>query len=186
MRRLLYVPILHDEADPGSVGTALARKSAALSGERRWALHKESVHKFWESVASYLGSFDPGRLTVYQDGLAAGGDIGRRIVEEATRRGSKNYQLVLQLLDGGAEIRKTEDPVLLLSEYERVHGEARQDTGEESLLQARGDHLLEERDSFIANRVSATLREGELGVLFIGAHHNVVSRLAADIWVETV
>ena len=76
--------------------------------------------------------------------------------------------------------------MLLLSEYERVHGEARQDTGEESLLQARGDHLLEEGDSFIANRVSATLKDGELGVLFMGAHHDVVSRLAADISVETV
>ena len=51
MRRLLYVPIVHDEAGLGSVGTALACKRAALSGERRWALHKETVRKSRESVA---------------------------------------------------------------------------------------------------------------------------------------
>ena len=71
MRKLLYVPIVHSEADLGSAGTTLAQKSAALSGDRRWVMRKETVDKFWETVAAYIRSFDPHQLRVYQDGLAA-------------------------------------------------------------------------------------------------------------------
>lgn len=185
MRRLLYIPIIHEEADLGSARTALAQKSAALSGERRWVLHRETVGKFWETVAAYLRSFDPYQLKVYQDGLAADGETGMRIVEEAARRGSKNYQLVLGLLKGGAELRKTEEPALLLREREVLLKHLRQDLDAEQYRLQR-DRLMEERDKFIAKTVTATLKEGEVGVLFIGAHHNVASRLAGDISVEAV
>lgn len=45
---------------------------------------------------------------------------------------------------------------------------------------------MEERDKFIAETINATLREGELGVLFIGAYHNVVSRLGRGISTDTL
>lgn len=185
MRRLLYIPIIHSEADLGSTGSGLARQSAALSGEERWAIHQETVSKFWESVAAYLRSLDSRRLSVYQDGLPADGETGRRIVEQAAARGSQNYQLVLEMLNSGAELRKTENPVLLLREYENIHssGEGQRDTEQ---YRSQRDRLLEERDAFIAETIGATLKEGELGVLFMGAFHNVTPRLAADISVEMV
>jgi len=185
MRRLLYVPIIHEEADLGSARTALAQRSAALSGERRWVLHRETVGKFWGRVAAYLRSFDPYQLRVYQDGLAADGVMGRRIVEEAARRGSKNYQLVLELLKGGAELRKTEDPALLLQEREVIVAHL-QESLDADQYRIQSDRLMGERDKLIAETVRATLKEGEVGVLFIGAHHNVASRLAGDISVEEV
>jgi len=185
MKRLLYIPAIHDEADLGSARTALAQRSAALSGERRWVLHRETVGKFWERVAAYLHSFDPHQLRVYQDGLAADGETGRRIVEEAARRGSRNYQLVLELLNGGAELRKTEDPALLLRQREVILGHLQQDLDADQ-YRTQSDRLMEERDKFIAGTVTATLKEGEVGVLFIGAYHNVASRLTGDISVEVV
>lgn len=186
MRRLLYVPILHEEADLGSFGRPLARASAVLSGEGRWAAHKETVNRFWDSVGSYLRSLDSGKLRVYQDGLAADGETGRRIVEEAARLGSRNYQLVLELLRGGAHLRKTEDPRLLLQERENVARAMRGDLGSQAGQEAEQyrrerERLAEERDRFIAGTINTTLKEGEVGVLFIGAFHNLLPHLAADI-----
>lgn len=191
MKRLLYVPIIHSEADLGSAGAALARESSGLTGERRWAIHREIVGKFWDSVAGYLRSLDFGNLKVYQDGLAADGQMGRRIVEGAAKRGSQNYQLLLEMLDAGAKCRKTEDPLLLLQERDNLLGLLGEDPPEANALKAQEfrtqrDLLVEERDKFIAKTIGATLQEGELGVLFIGAYHNVVAHLPDDISVEAV
>lgn len=191
MRQLLYVPIIHDEADMGSAGAALAQKSAALSGDRRWALHKETVEKFWESIRAFLLSFDARRLRVYQDGLAADGEIGMRIVEEAARRGSKSYQLVLDMINRGAELRKTEDLVLLLKEHENIVRHMEQEMAGDQPLSAKEyrlerNRLMEERDKFIAEAINATLKEAELGVLFIGAYHKVAPLLAGDISLEVL
>ena len=44
--------------------------------------------------------------------------------------------------------------------------------------------LLDQRDRFIAGRIDATLRPGETGMLFLGAHHRVVRMLPATIAVQ--
>jgi hypothetical protein len=46
--------------------------------------------------------------------------------------------------------------------------------------------LLEDRDNFIAGTIESTLQEGDTGVLFIGAYHEVLSKLPADIRVVQV
>lgn len=187
MRRLLCVPIIHEEADLGSAGTALTRRSATLFGEQRWKVHQEVVGAFWEGVESYLHTFDPARLKLYQDGLAADGPLGRRIVEEAAARGSRNYRLIFELVRRGAEVRKTEDPLLLLRERESLLRLIQQREAQASPQEVEEkERLLGERDAFIAGTVGATLKEGEIGVLFIGAYHDVLSRLARDIAVEPV
>jgi hypothetical protein len=191
MRQLLYIPIIHSSVDLGSAGAALTLHGAALAGEGRWAVHQETVNKFWESVAAYLRSLDPRCLRVYQDGLAAAGELGRRVVQEAAKRGSPNYQLVLEMLDGGAELRQTEDPLLLTLERENIlaglaPGATDQEGPAARRYREQRDRLTEERDSFIAGTIGATLREGEVGVLFLGAYHQVASYLAADISVQMV
>jgi hypothetical protein len=186
MRRLLYLPIMHDPVDLGSLGPALLQKSVALSGEEPWPTHREVMEGLWDSIGAYLHSLDPLRLKLYQDGLAAGGAVATRIIQEAARRGSRNYQLLLELLNRGAEARQTEDPALLLQEQanlaelvgkESPEGRPHRDEG---YLRER-DRLMEARDIFIAQAISATLRQEELGVLFIGAYHTVASRLPQDV-----
>jgi hypothetical protein len=181
MKRLLYVPIIHEEADLGSAGPSLAQNSLTQAGERLWALHQETVRGFWEEVERYLRRLDPQTIRVYQDGLAVNGALGRRIVEEGARRGSRNYQLIRTLLDGGAQLRATEDTALLLEEHASLHGSERQRPS----ARQRED-LLARRDAYIAGRVNSTLREGESGVLFIGAVHDVIPHLATDIDVQQV
>lgn len=183
MRKLLYVPIIHTRGDMGSLGPALERKSASQLGDKLWTEHQEAVAGFWRAIEDYLLSLEDSHLVIYQDGLAADGELGRRVVEEAARRGSLNHGLLLHLVNRGADIRKTEEPSLLLEEL----GLARQEAGAEGPSQgykARRARLLEARDRFIARTIAETLKEGETAVLFIGAYHDVLPRLPEDISVE--
>jgi hypothetical protein len=191
MRRLLSIPILHEEADLGSAGGLLAQQASRALGQERWALHQEVLGRFWEGVERYLASQDPRRLKLYQDGLPADGPVGQRIVEEAARRGSRNYQLILTLLRRGAELRKTEDLVLLLQERQDLLGlleekAAPKASGAPQGHPRRRERLLAQRDEFIAQTINGSLKEGEVGVLLLGAQHNVLPLLAGDIAVEEV
>lgn len=179
MRDLLYVPILHEEVDLGSSGPALARRGAAQAGERRWALHQETVRRFWESVTECLGRFDPRTMRIYQDGVPVDGALGRRIIDEGAGRGSRNYRLILDLLNRGAQLQAAEQPALLVQEYENLRSQGHQAPS----LEQR-ERLLEERDVYIARVIDSTLRKGEMGVLFIGAGHDVLGHVASDIRVR--
>lgn len=192
MRRLIHVPIVHDEADLGMAGPALLAETARLAGTGRWTAHTETLGRYWAQVAVFLHSLDARQLKLYQDGLPVGGSVGRAIVEEAARRGSRNYQLLLDLIGRGAELRITEDPALLWRERDRLARETSTTQpgsgwpGEHRAVpdpEARG-RLLRERDEFIARTVDATLKEGEVGILFLGAEHQASARLAPDIAVE--
>ncbi len=191
MKRLLYVPIIHTLSDMGSLGPAIDEVSASVLGENRWAKHKETVARFWDAIGSYLASVDASHLKLYQDGLAADGNLGRRVVEEAARRGSKNHQIVLNLMDRGAEIRQTEDLLLLLEEGRQLlratqGGSNANDAQDFLTYDYEKQRLTEQRDRFVAGRINETLKEGETGVLFMGAYHNVIPLLAEDILVTEV
>ncbi len=191
MRKLLYVPIIHTEADMGSVSSAIEGKSASLCGEERWAKHKETVAKFWENLAHYFGSLDVADLKIYQDGLPANGELGRKIIEEGAKRGSKNYQIILNLAEKGAEIMKTEDVSLLKEEYTHIARLAQSKSVLGRIIayvkyKLRKGQLTKARDKFIAGMIAETLREGETGVLLMGSYHDVLLYLPEDIVVEQV
>lgn len=43
------------------------------------------------------------------------------------------------------------------------------------------NRLLRDRDEFIAQTIDGTLKEGETGILFLGAHHEIIPKLPDDI-----
>ena len=187
MRQLLYIPVIHSEVDLGAPGAALAQRNGPLAG----AAHKETVARFWATLGEYLLSLDACKMAVYQDGLPVEGAMGRRIVQQASQKGSENYQLVLKLLERGADLRKTEDPALLVQEYENIvaalgRGPGGQETYSAEDYASERDRLTRQRDEFIAGAIATTLKEGESGVLFIGAYHSVVPLLPDDIVVITL
>lgn len=191
MRKLLYIPIIHTQFDMGSVASAIEGKSAALCGEERWARHKETVAKFWQSLTHYFDSLDATNLRIYQDGLPADGELGRKIIEEGARRGSENHRLILSLMEKGAELRKAEDISLLKEELKYITKLAQSKAGVERTLayakyKLHKNQLTRQRDKFIAKTINETLKEGETGVLFIGSYHNVVPYLPKDMVVEKV
>jgi len=191
VRKLLYVPIIHTEPDLGSKATAIANKSASLLGEEKWAKHKETVAKFWESIADYFATVNASALKIYQDGLPAEGALGRKIIEEGAKRGSRNHQIILSLISRGAEIRKTEDLSFLKEEYEYISGLTRRGSAAEKTIayaryKLRKSQLTTERDKFVAKTIAETLKEGETGVLFMGSYHNILRYLPKDIVVKQV
>lgn len=191
MRTLLYVPIIHTSADLGSLAGAVAERGIGRLGEKAWKQHRETVAGFWRSISDYFDRLDVEGMNVYQDGMVAEGDIARRIAEETAATGSLNYQLVLRLLDRRAVLVKTEDLDLVKREYDRLVGMVRaKSLGARLLALARyklgKTTLLKRRDAFMADRIGATLKPDQDGILFIGALHRVERWLPPDIRVSHV
>lgn len=191
MKKLLYVPIIHMEADLGSVAPAIDKRSSQICGKEHWNKHKKAVSGFWDSIANYFDLLDASNLKIYQDGLMIDGKIGKKIIEEGARKGSKNHQIVLKLIEKGAEIRKTEDIHFLKKEYDSLIKLSQTKSPIEKTLaymgyKMRKNPLMKKRDKFIAQRINETLKDGEVGVLFIGVHHNVLSQISKDIIVQEV
>jgi len=187
MRKLLYIPMIHVDSDLGSVAASVNRKSVEICGKERWLTHKRIVEAFWERIRDYFKGLNPQGLKIYQDGLMADGDLGRKIIEEGVKRGSPNHQIVLNLIERGASIRITEDVDLLKKEFNRILqlAEAGPELGEDVAREHReeGDRLMAERDRFIATTINQTLKDEERGALFIGAFHNVLPYLHDTIQV---
>lgn len=184
MRRLIYVPIVHTAADMGSQAEALEREHVRRHGRGEWARTRRLVDEVWEGLRTRLlaMNLDYGRVRIYQDGLPL---CGREpdIVREVAQGGSRNYALILELLERGGVVEGTESPGLLREEYERIRsaipaGQAREeDAGE-------GERLLRQRDGFIGRRINETLKEGEVGILFIGLMHRVDRYLPPDVEIQ--
>jgi len=191
MRKLYVVPVLHMSADMGSLGSALDETAKAQFGEEAWLKHKEAVSSFWDCIAEFFAALDVRGFKVYQDGLVTGEAVGIKIIKEGIGQGSKNYEIVGKLLERGAVLEKTEDIALLKQEYDYIAKIARSKSQKEKEVWAlryksaqRG--LLGQRDDFIAKRIEVTLNEGETAVLFIGAYHDILSKLPTDIQVTQV
>ncbi len=191
MRSLYVIPIIHMSADMGSIAPALDDRAATKLTPELWQRHKEIVPVFWDSIGRFLDSLNVNGFKVYQDGLVADGAEGLRIVRESISQGSKNYEIIGRLLERGAALVKTEALTLVKQEYSYITKMTRSRSLKEREVAAlrykltRGK-LLKQRDGFIAGRINETLAEGETGILFIGAYHDVIKRLAPDIKVGQV
>jgi len=186
MRKLYLIPIIHMSADMGSIASALDERATTKLTPELWQRHKEIVSIFWDSISRFFNSLNVNGFKVYQDGLVADGAEGLRIVRESVSQGSKNYEIVGRLLERGAVLVKTEALSLVKQEFSYITKMTRSRSLKEREVAAlryklaRGK-LLKQRDEFIARIINETLAEGETGILFIGAYHNVMNRLAPDI-----
>jgi hypothetical protein len=191
MRELYLVPILHMSADMGSLASALDETAKAEFGQEVWQKHKGAVSSFWDSIGQFFDAMNVKGFKIYQDGMVANGADGLRIIREGISQGSKNYEIIGKLLQRGAVLVKTEDPVLVKQEYAYIAKIAHSKSPKEKEVWAlrykvAQGKLLRQRDDFIAKRVEVTLGEGDTGILFIGACHDILSRLPADIQVVRV
>ena len=170
MRTLIVIPIFHTEKDMGSLfGEQLRSPDEVWSGIRRMIAELELPYA---------------NVRLYQDALPLC-EKERDIVTEIAARGSKNHQFLVELMDLGARLVGTEDPHLLLQEYQFLQGALRGGKpGAENQREDQNRRLLCGRDRFIAGRINATLSGGEIGLLFLGPAHSVEPFLDADILVR--
>ncbi len=186
MKNLIYVPIIHMKADLGHVGEEIKKRGVAAIGEDAWKDHVEAVAGFWKAIEDFFDATDVRGFKIYQDGMAADGETGMMIVADGVKKGSKNYEIIAGLLTRGAVLVKTENFLFLKKEYDRlieIIG-AKNPLGKvitylKYKLTKRS--LLAKRDKFIAERIAETLRDGETGILFVGALHEVAGILPRDI-----
>ncbi len=110
MRKLYLVPVLHMNADMGSLSAVLDEAAATELGQAAWQKHKQAIADFWSSIALFFEALEVKGFKVYQDGMVAEGEGGLKIVREGISQGSRNYQIVGSLMEREAVLVKTEDP----------------------------------------------------------------------------
>ncbi|MBI4607888.1 MAG: hypothetical protein HY726_02625 [Candidatus Rokubacteria bacterium] len=190
MRRLIYVPVIHSMVDMGSRAEALKQESIRRFGGERWARSRRMIDEVWEGIRARLLALDLPweRVRIYQDGLPVSGKE-LEITRDVASQGSKNYQIVMELVGRGARLMGTESPDLLSREYTHIKriAEAPTDAEREEATRryaAESAEILKERDAFIARRIAETLQEGEVGLVFLGMLHEVDRLLPEGIQVE--
>lgn len=190
MRTLLYIPIIHSGADMGSLAAELDRKGVDEFGRDFWNAHVRTVDKYWDIIEQCCQALDSNGIPVkiYQDGMVADGEIASKIMEDSIRAGSRNYQIISRLVNRGAFIMQTEDFALVKKEVDIL-----KEIPTTGMLIVKifrllrfkitRSRLIQQRDNFIAGRIAATLGQGETGLIFLGAYHDILSKLPKDIQV---
>lgn len=183
---LIYVPIIHTDPDLGSLASDVEEKATQLLGER-WERHKKIIEEYWEEIGKYFsGKAGLKGVKIFQDALPAGGKEAEIIIVKLAKTGSPNYRLLEKFVSQGAILQKTEDFALLKQEY-RLTKELMLHKSLFWLILAflnyklKKGRLLEARDRYIAAQINQNLKEGETGVCFLGAYHQVLPRLSKAI-----
>ncbi|MCX7424364.1 MAG: hypothetical protein NTW96_01800 [Planctomycetia bacterium] len=185
MRQLIHIPIIHSAADLGSLSDPVRARYEQVLGPDGWSQRQRAIDRFWVAIGGRVRRLrlEEKHARVYQDGLPVCG-FEEKIVRELARAGSPNHQLIVELLDKGAELMGTEDPRLLIEEYE-LQKQAIPAAGlsdrQRREHRDRADRLLNARDEFIARRIDDTLADGETGILFLGASHRLDALGPTDV-----
>jgi hypothetical protein len=189
MRLLILIPIIHTEQDMGSFSGQVKQVYVQKHGLAKWEQHLEVINGLWSAISQLIDALalPYASIRLYQDGLP---ECGREaeLVTEVAGRGSKNHQLLLDLMQKGATLMGTESPDLLRQELTLLRaGLAAPSVSEKidvSPAIDEGPKLLAERDRYIAQRIDDTLCYEEIGFLFIGLAHSVEAFLNPDIKVK--
>lgn len=187
MRTLIVIPILHTEQDMGSLREQVKQEYVTRYGHEKWAEHLKSIDEVWSGIRRMIAELKLPYVSVrlYQDGLPQCNKEAD-IVKDVAARGSKNHLILVELMEKGAQLMGTEDPQLLLQEYQFLQGAlgGKQNLEQDNQQKEQSRRLLSERDRFIAGRINTTLSSGEVGLLFLGMAHSVEPLLNADILVR--
>jgi hypothetical protein len=186
-RRLIHLPIIHTQADMGALSGAIKEMTIQKLGQKGWERNVHLIDEIWTRIEEAIDSWALPweRVRLYQDGLPICGREAE-ILADLAKAGSRNHRLLLRLQERGAMLMGTESADLLVREYKLVKEIVAAD-GSPKALRPKARHrtlsqaLLKERDQAIAQRINATLRPGETGLLFLGMLHSLEGLLAQDI-----
>ena len=186
-RRLIWIPIIHTQADLGNMAELVKSLYVRKMGRAKWAKHVADIDRIWRQIRARIEGMhlDYSKVRLFQDGLPVCGHE-EQIVRDLARAGSQNHQLLADLMEQGATIMGTESPDLLLEEYnlarETLVASDRRESPEAAARRgALSKTILEKRDRYIGARIAETLQPGETGVIFLGMLHSLAGRLPPDI-----
>ncbi len=186
-RTLIYIPVIHTQADMGGLSDALQRATLRKFGQKSLKRKIYLINKMWTEIEQTIKGLDLRyeKVRLYQDGLPVCGRE-EEIVRDLTRAGSRNHRLLLRLMERGATIMGTESSELLVEEYGLIKQwmtveDIRQGHEIEAHRKTLADALIRKRDRYIADRIDQTLQIGETGILFLGMLHALENQLHKDI-----
>ena len=194
MRRLIIIPIVHAASDLGRLQGNIAEAKVKLMSESTIELGRRMVELFWSELKEAITcwSQDFSKMQIYQDALPIGPNqllnIEQKIIDDLSAKGSENHRLLQWLSSRGAKIFGTEDPGLLLREYQLAQRSLKFYDSDRTASQSDFDQhceeqrmLLESRDAFIAQRIEKTLLADHSGLIFLGMLHRLKPHLSSDI-----
>ena len=120
-RYLLHIPIIHSQAEMGSLSPTIQAMKVRKLGTKGWERNVSLIDGIWTQIDQTIDSWSLPyeKVRLYQDGLPV---CGREleIVSELAQAGSRNHQLLLRLRGRGAILMGTESADLLVREYRLI------------------------------------------------------------------
>ncbi len=191
MKKLIYFPIIHNEVDLGSMGSEIKSEGEKKYGITEWKQHLENIENSWDvvkiAICNQIKDISYSNIKIYQDGLPIDGEIGLKIIKDLSIKGSKNYQIIEDLVSKGAQIIVAENKEYLIEEYTYIKNII--DSTDNPPLQFKNqliyqdvvDELLNKRDEYITDKINTTLNDNELGIAFFGSMHSILNKINKDI-----
>lgn len=194
IKSLIYVPVLHTQKEAGEILRSLKGDEAARPADISLAEQEKSIKEMWDGIYEKIQKMDISypSMRIYQDALPVCGRE-KEIAEKLAQKASRNHQLILELLKKGAKLEGTEDPDLLIKEYDNlsqliskasVSTQSYRDSLNE--YKDKAAKLMKQRDPFIAERIKSTLKEDETPLVFMGVRHELEKLLQRDFIINYI
>lgn len=179
MKEVIYIPIIHTQVDLGTMAYPLKMEYTARYGENAWRQHTKAINDMWDGLRKKIFNLNlPYKRTrIYQDSLPVFG-AELKIIRGMAAMGSPNHEIILDLVKKGANLEGTEDPNLLVQEYNNLKAlyqttDTREKIKATKSYKRAAGKLIIKRDKFIAKRIEKTLLENEIAIVFMGVQHAV-------------
>lgn len=180
---LIYVPILHTPREVGDSFSFLKdeifKKGTPVS--LATIEQEKAVNEMWDGICEKIKGLNisAASFRIYQDNLPVCGRE-KEITAKLAEKGSRNHKVILELVNKGARLEGTEDPNLLIEEYdyltELFRGSRNSELDYKAAMKKyinESAELMKKRDVFIANRIKDTMQDGETALIFIGVRHQL-------------
>jgi hypothetical protein len=145
--------------------------------------YEEKSKQFWNYVSNRLGT-QRVISKLFYDSLVTE-DVAKALEFIKKSKNESSFRLVRYLIEKGALIEATEDPILLQETNSWADMLGREDGGEQDDASTATKELLlqsmVERDKFAAKKISESLKEGETSVLFLNPGRHVADYFPPDM-----
>jgi hypothetical protein len=173
LRILLVIPIMFSKEDLLKINPEIPEDYDEKSTEF-WSYVQDKLHTQREIKKLYFDSLtqaDP-----------------QKALEFVKKSNEQAAELILTLQKRGAELKATEDPLLLqeTNSWSDMVGKEKDDDESPSATNELLMQSMVDRDKFVAGVINESLKEGETGVLLLNPGRNVGDYIAPDVRVIRV
>lgn len=155
-RKLYFVPLIYCEKEPQ-------------------AEYLERFNKYWDQVEDQISGLELklGKVDkVYHELVLVGGEDGVKLIKDLNDR---SYQIIENRLDKGTQLEATEEAEILTEfmDWSRCLVIGLQNQKVFTKVYEYYTEASKKRNEHIAKKIDGTLKEGEVGILFMREGHQI-------------